>query len=227
MNFDQIFEAYYNLYLLESDTPTSTDEEYKVALRLANEAVSRWENYDGTYWKELFTTRVASQDGGAALQANVKVYDTPANFKEAGGYVKATNSTGQVVASYQIIESNQAQFLSDQSSYCFFTGNIGEGYQLNINPAPVTSMTGAIIDYVYYKQANRFATGADITEMPIPYFAVHRMLANRFRGSRNPYYSTALQEAEDALKTMLLMNNSGSWANPWKLPDNSGSIWGV
>ena len=62
--------------------------------------------------------------------------------------------------------------------------------------------------------------------MPNPYFIVHRMLAQQFRASRNPYYSSALRDAEDALKIMQIDNNSGSWANPWSQADNSGTVFG-
>ena len=53
------------------------------------------------------------------------------------------------------------------------------------------------------------------------------MLAQRFRVSRNPYYSSALRDAEAAIKVMQMDNNSGSWANPWAVADNSGSSWGI
>jgi hypothetical protein len=52
------------------------------------------------------------------------------------------------------------------------------------------------------------------------------MLAQRFRVSRNPYYSSALRDAEDALRIMQMDNNSGNWADPWSVPDRSGSVWG-
>lgn len=226
MNFDQIFEAYYNLYLLESETPDSADDEYIIALRLANEAVSRWENYDGTYWQELFTTRVASGDGAATITAGTTDYAAPADFKEAGGHVKLIKD-GSTVGMFPIIQPQEAQFRKDESKYAYFTGNASDGFTLKLNPIPTANIEGATIEYVYYRLASRFARGSDATEMPIPYFVVYRMLANRFRGSRNPYYQTALQEAEDSLKTMLLMNSSGSWADPWKLPDNSGTTWGL
>lgn len=227
MNYTEIFEAYYNLYLLEAETPGSDDEEYIIGKRLANEAVSRWENYDGTYWNELFTTRVASGDGSGTVATNQTDYDAPEDFKEAGGFVKLVNAQKQMVKHYKIIQPQEAQFQSEQAQYCYFTGNISEGHVLHLNPAPAAPLNGLTIDYVYYKRATKFEDGDSTTEMSIPYFIVHRMLANRFRGSRNPYYTTAVSESEDALKTMLLSNNSGSWADPWKLADNSGSTWGL
>lgn len=227
MNFDEIFEAYYNLYRLEAETPASSDDEYPIGIRLANEAIARWAAYDGTYWKELFTTLNLAGEA-QSIEANTIEYDAPDDFKEAGGYVVIRDPINNTVQTrYGIIEPQDAQFRSDNSSYCFFTGNPGEGYTLHLNPVPPANLTGCTIDYVYYKKPTVLATGTDTTEMSEPYFIVHRALANRFRGSRNPYYGSAKADAEDILKTMQMANNSGNWANPWKLADNSGAAFGV
>lgn len=226
MNFDSIFEAYYNLYRLEAETPSSEDDEYPVAMRLANEAINRWAAYDGTYWKELFTTLNLAGESQTVESATVE-YDAPDDLKEAGGFISLRNpATGSIVQRIPIIEPQDAQFRNDESSYCFFTGDPGNGYTLHLNPVPSSAAVGSIIDYVYYKKPTLMTTGTDTTEMAEPYFMVHRMLSNRFRGSRNPYYGSAKADAEDTLKTMQLSNNSGNWADPWKLADNSGSEWG-
>jgi hypothetical protein len=227
MTFDEIFQAYYTLYLMESDTPTSEDEEYTIALRLCNEAIRRWENYDGTKWRELYTTRVTSGDGSGQIQTGVVDYDCPDDFKEPGGHVKLYDSNGALQQQYRIIDVQDVQFEGQQSTYCYFTGDPGNGYTMHLNPVPTSNMNGWTIDYVYYKQATMLEAGEDATEVPMPYFCVYRMLANRFRGSRNPYYTTAIQEAEDALKTMLLQNNTGSWGNPWQVKDRSNAPFGV
>lgn len=226
MNFDAIFKAYYTLYRTEADTPNSADDEYTVALSLANEAVNRWANYDDTYWKELFTTLQTEQDGDLVIATGTTSYATPANMKEAGGFVRVLNSDGATVRRYTIIEPQDAQFKQDQATYCYFTGDPNNGFTLHLNPAPDSSINGFSMDYIYYKKPTEFDTGTDVCEINQPYFLVHRMLGNRFRGSRNPYYDSAIRDAEDVLKTMQLNNNSGNWADPWKLADNSGSAFG-
>ncbi len=100
------------------------------------------------------------------------------------------------------------------------------GFTLNLNPAPSASLSGMDIDYVYYKNPTYFTSGSTVTEMSNPMFIVHRMLGQRFRVSRNPYYQSAIKDAENALRVMQAENNSGSWANPWSTQDNSGSHWG-
>lgn len=225
MDFDDIFEAYYNLYRLEAETPATTDDEYPVAMRLANEAVNRWAAYDGTYWRQLFTTLNLAGETTTVATGTVE-YDAPDDFKEAGGFIRIRDASNNTVRTYPILEPQDVQFKGDNSTYCYFTGDPGNGFTLHLNPSPDSSINGYTIDYVYYKKPTLFTTGTDVTEMAEPYFIVHRMLANRFRGSRNPYYGTAKADAEDLLKTMQAANNSGNWADPWKLADNSGSTWG-
>lgn len=226
MNFSEIFAAYYNLYRAEATTPGTTDDEYTIALRLANEAIQRWGNYDNTYWNGLFDTFQNSGDG-TTVATGVTTYDGPSDMREAGGVAKIVDSNGNTVRTYPIIEPQEAQFKIDRGQYCYFTGDPNNGFTLNLNPAPDSAIDGMNIDFVYYKTPTLLTKGSDVPEMANPYFIVHRMLANRFRASRNPYYQSALRDSEDMLKIMQSENNSGSWANPWKLQDNSGASFGA
>ncbi len=226
MDYTTIFDAYYTLYRAEATVPSTTDDEYTIGIRLANEAINRWSNYDNTYWKELFDTNLNDGSGDQTLVTAQTQYVAPDNMREAGGFIKIKNSAGATVRTYPIIEPQEAQFRTDSSSYAYFTGDPNNGFTLNINPAPDATVNGMSVDYIYYKVPTLFTTGADVSEMSQPYFIVHRMLANRFRASRNPYYQDAINDAEDVLKTMQMENNSGSWANPWKLADNSGANFG-
>lgn len=226
MTFDNIIAAYWTQYRAESSIPDSDDEEYTVGLKLANEAINHWASYDGTYWKELFTTRVTSGDGDGTVTTSDKQYDAPDDMQEAGGLVKVLDSSSNVVQTYPIVEPQEAQFKGDDSTYCYFTGDPNNGFVLNLNPAPPSSLNGKTLDYVYYKKPTEFVTGSDVTEMSNPYFIVHRMLANRFRASRNPFYDDALRDSENALAKMKMDNDAGTWANPFSLPDRSGASWG-
>jgi len=227
MTYADIFTAYYRQYRAEATVPTSSDDEFTIGLSLANEAIARWANYDSTYWKELYTTAQTNSTGGVVtITTGTTSYAAPTAFREAGGFVKVKDSSGNTQRSYPIIDPQEAQFKSDDAQYCYFTGNPTGGTTLKLNPAPDSAINGMSIDYVYYKKPTEFTTGASTTEMANPYFIVHRMLANRFRASRNPYYSSALRDAEDALKIMKFDNDSGNWANPMKMADNSGTSWG-
>lgn len=227
MDYDEIFEAYYSQYRAEAQVPVSSDDEYIIGLPLANEAINRWSNYDNTMWKELFTTAQIESDGTLTLEEGTTDYTAPENMRLAGGSVRVFTDEG-TVAIIPIIEPQDAQFRTDGSSYAYFIGDPNNGFTLKLNPAPNADLDGKSIDYVYYKKPTTFTNGGgEVVEMSQPYFIVHRMLANRFRASRNPYYGSAKTDAEDVLRTMQMENNSGSWANPWQLQDNTGSGWGV
>jgi hypothetical protein len=227
MTFTEIFTAYYTLYRSEATVPDSTDDEYTIGMRLANEAIKHWANYDGTYWKELYNTLQDADDGTKLITTATTDYEAPSDMREAGGFVKVKDSSGNTQQTYQILEPQEVQFKTDRSTYAYFTGDPNNGFTLHLNPAPPSSLSGLSIDYVYYKQPTEFATGSDVTEMADPYFIVHRMLANRFRASRNPYYQSAMNESENSLRKMQLDNNSGTFANPFKLSDNSGTVFGL
>ena len=292
MDFDAIFIAYYSQFRSDADVPTSTDDEYTVGLRLANEAINRWANYDGVYWRDLFTTLQTNGGGTQTISTGTTSYLAPFNFKEAGGFVKVLDSNGNSVERYKIINPEEVQFQGENSNYCYFikgqnyysTGTVSQtttavtgsgttftsamvgmqiqydtgevatitaytsataltvspsqtvasttykivnkGWTLKINPSPTANLNGLDIDYVFYKEPSLFTTGTSKTEMADPYFIVHRMLASQYRAARNPYYSSAKTDAENALRQMQLDNNSGTWSNPWVMSDVSGTSWG-
>lgn len=226
MTFTEIFQAYYTLYRGTATIPASTESEYTIGLELANEAVKRWANYDNTYWKELFTTLSLAGEG-TTVATDVTQYDVPDDFREAGGHVKLLNSNNTTFQTYPILESQEVQFKPEGATFAYFTGSPAEGYVLNLSPTPTATQNGKTIQYDYYKTPTLFTTGSDVTEMSDPYFIVHRMLANRFRTSRNPYYEDALRDSENALGVMKMRNDSGTWANPFSVQDRSGTIFGA
>lgn len=225
MDFDTLFETYYTLYRTEADVPESTEDEYTVAMRLFNEAVNRWEHYENTKWQALYTS-LSLEDEPTTLASGQTDYDVPDNFREPGGHIMFYDADGTYRFRYPIVEPAEVQFQNESAHYCYFTGNPSDGFTLHINPQPDSSMDGWTINYVYYKTATRFTTGTDISEMGDAFFCVHRALANRFRGSRNPFVNDAKNDAEDILKTMLLNNIAGTEANPISLKDHSGSMFG-
>ncbi len=228
LDFDDIFTAYYSQFRADADIPASTDDEYTVAMRLANEAINYWARYDGTYWRELFATlQTASTGATTTITTGTKTYAAPTAFAAAGGNVKILDSSNNTIETYPILEPNEVQFKGDNDIYAYFTRAVTGLYTLHLNPAPTANLNGKSIDYVYYKTPTLFTTGADTTEMSNPYFIVHRMLANQFRASRNPYYSSAIKDAESALRIMQLENNAGNWANTPTMGDSSGTAWGA
>jgi hypothetical protein len=226
MTFIDLFTAFYSQYRADSDTPTSGDDEHTVGIRLANEAIARWENYDNTYWKELYETNQSDGTGAQTIVTGQTTYTAPTNFKDAGGFVRVLATNGSDKTVYPIIEPSEVQLKTSTQKYCYFKGNPNSGYTLRLNPAPTSNINGLDIEYDYYKQATLFTEDADKTEMADPYFIVHRMLASQFRAARNPYYGSAKSDAENLLGQMKMNNDTGGLTNPPTMKDQSGSVWG-
>lgn len=227
MDLDSLFSAYYSLYRTEADTPASSDDEYIVFKALSKEAINRWANYDNTFWKELYQTLQRSEDGENKLVSGQNEYTTPEDMRVAGGFLRIYDDNGTTQRRIKIIEPQDTQFQTDTTPYCYFVGNPNSGFTLNINGDIPAEQAGLNMDYVYYKKPVVLTAGNDTPDMSQPYFIIHRSLANRFRGSRNPYYQSAKNDAEDILRTMQIENNSGNWADPWKLADNSSGRFGA
>lgn len=228
MTFTQIFTAYYQMFRGEADVPATTDDEYTLALTLANRALNRWANYDGVYWKELWTTNQTDGTGVQTITAGTTSYAAPTNMREAGGLIQIKDSDGNIRTTFPVIEVNEIQFRDSNSTYAYFTGNPTAGFTLHLNPVPDTSINGMDIEYAYYKKPTEYSVGASESEISNPYFVVHNMLADRFQIERNyGSYQIAKRDAEEFLKNMQQDNNSGTWANPFSIPDNSGSAWGA
>ena len=120
MDFNAIFNAFYVLYRADSDIPASTEDEYTVGLELANEAVNRWAHYDAMYWRELFTTLQTDGGGAQTISTAITTYLAPGNFKEAGGFVKVLDSSGNTKSTFPIIEPQEAQFKDTEAPYAYF-----------------------------------------------------------------------------------------------------------
>lgn len=231
-DYDAIFEAYYQLFRGESTVPDSTDDEYIMGLTFANRALGRWANYDATYWKELWTSLQNSTQVSPVLvttiTAGTSTYTAPTDMREPGGMVKVKDSDGKTVQQFHIIDPQEVQFKPDEGTYAYFTGNSTTGFVLHLNPSPDSSLNGLKIDYNYYKTPVQYTTGTSKSEIANPWFIVHDMLSTRFQIERNyGGYQVAKRDAEEFLKNMHQDNNSGSWDNPWSVPDRSGSSFGI
>jgi hypothetical protein len=231
VDIQTLFADYYTQYRGQAQVPAFTDPEYTIFISYAREAIGRWASYDNTYWRELFTKLSEASDGDSTIVLGQTAYACPSDMKEVGGYLRVIDpTTGATARRYMIIDPNEAQFKVDSGYYCYFTGDPQNGFTMTMNPTPDSAIIGFPFDYVYYKLPTFWDSTSqptDTTEMSEPYFIVHRALAARFRSTRNPYYNTAKGDGEDVLKIMQMNNNSGSWANPWQLEDNTGTQWGI
>lgn len=201
------------LFDADTDTPTSTDEEWDVRTSLFNRAIREWEQSNSVRWRELWTTASVSSPGSAVLSttSGTATYATPSDMAFPAGYVRVTAS-GQTTR-YPVVglSENQLYDSGDVNQYASFKGTPHAGYTLTIYPTPST--TGSTIQYDYYKRASELAAASDKIEMSDPDFALYYALSELFYNQRDlARYQNALSTAQEKLKNMELRNEDvGEW----------------
>jgi hypothetical protein len=230
MDFETLFGIYYNLYRGEATPPGTTDDEWKIAARNYNAALLRMSTYDDVKWNFMWGTAQTASTGTHVLATADTTYTAPTDMQEPGGILTYIDTNSNRL-NYQIVQPHQVQTLEQLSTYGYFTGNSQTGFTLNVNPSPSSTQNGWGIDYDYYKKPTLLdpdtEAGTSLLPGGDPMFYVNFMLSMRYRNTRNyPSYSTALRDAEEALKLMKIKNNSGSYFNSWGVSD-SGPGFGV
>jgi hypothetical protein len=230
MDFQTIFNEYYVQYRVDSDIPGTDDDEWAIAIQLANQAIRAWDRVDAVFWEELMA-KASDSDADTTLVANQTAYGAPSDMRSPGGWVFFRDADGKLVDKLKVVKASEAQQFSDDSAYAYFTGNPNTGFTLTINPAPTTDQAGLNIEYDYVKMPTTFATDEDGTtkpDMSDPNYIVQYILASQFRGSRNwPAYQTAKQAADTALSNMINENTAGTTFNAWGVADPDGGSFGV
>lgn len=202
---NQILDIVYALYEGDDDGWETTSDEYLAGRKYCNAAINRWEHYDNTEWRDLFSTLTAAADGDKTTTAGDYSYDCPTNMVRPASWVRTGEQFWEVIPPEKV-----PQYTDTKAYWCYFTGNVKDGFDLNFNPE-INLTTGTTIYYEYYKAATTFDDASDTTEMPDPYFIVYFVLA-RFLKNDGEDNSEELQEADDRLETMRVANMSGYYS---------------
>lgn len=182
----------------------STSDEYVLARNLANAAINRWEFYDETTWRDLWTTLTGASDGTKTITAGTYTYTAPTNMRFPASYVRTVDSGGTSTFWQVIPPALSGEYANSKLEVCWFTGSIKDGFTLNFNPN-VTLTTGHTIKYEYYKQATSLTTTTSTTEMQDPYFIVYFIAAHLAEVGVDPDYHAL---AEGRLEQMRTKNMS-------------------
>jgi hypothetical protein len=204
-------------YLLEKDSDAwdSADSEYLTARGFLNMGVQRWEKFDNTTWRELWTDLSAASTGQETVSASTWTYDCPTDFVRPGGYVTTTSSDGGVTF-YKVIPSEEAgKYANNDSPFAYFKGNTRAGFALQFNPK-YTLTTGSTINYPYYKSATQSSATSTVLEMGDPNFLSY-FIAAHMSESSDAIDDTFFTVAEGLLKQMKSVNNAGIWGVPFNI----------
>lgn len=208
-----------------SSAPSSTDDDYLVRRTLANEAIARWNNAEGTLWNELWTQSAGAPGAGLSILTNTTNYPLPTNFVYLGGYVRLIDSNGSPTYFKKVKQYIQDLHDADTAGLVYVTGSNNGGYQLNFFPGisntfPSTGDIGKTIKYEFYKTPNYLGSPTDSPDMSDPWFIVHYVLSVLHAQDSN--YDQSDKEwtiAEGLLKAMQTKNMMSSWMEDDRLND--------
>lgn len=211
---ESIINIVYSLYETDTTNWEATEEEYLAARQYANVAIRRWEFYDNTKWRELFSTLTASTEESLVktLTAGTYTYTAPVDMRSPSSWVRTLDGSDNPTFWTVIGNEKSAQYANSSDKVCWFTGNFKDNFVLNFN-SNVTLTTSHTINYEYYKTASVFSATTSTTELPDPYFIVYFILA-RFLKNDGEDNMEELQEADDRLETMRVSNMSGVFGVP-------------
>jgi hypothetical protein len=194
-------------YLLEKGASpwVEGDDEYTTARNLANIAIGRWEFYDNTKWKELWTTLDdAASTVTKTITANTYSYTAATDFRYPSSYVRTADSGGSSTYWQVIPVEKSAVYDESNAKVCWFTGSTKTGFTLHFNPN-IDLTTGDTIHYEYYKQATKFTATTSTTEMQDTYFISYFIAAHMAEDGVDPDFNNM---AESRLEQMRVTNMS-------------------
>lgn len=203
MTESDIQDAIHTMYEGDTDTPTSTDDDYLSRRTLIDAGINRWEQYEGTQWNELRVKLTDAADGDKTTSDGTLVYDCPTNFVFPGGYVRL--NIGTTYQYYQVVPYEKIQLYdNNDKKICYFSGNPQDGYDLTFLDDPDGAYT---ISYEYYKSADTISATTTVPEMSDPYFLVYFVVSRLLQQDNRPQLAREyFTEAEARLQQMKVKN---------------------
>jgi hypothetical protein len=215
---EQIIDVVYALYETDDTGWASTSDEYLAARKYCNVAINRWEHYDNTEWRELWTKLTDAADGDKTTDGTNQ-YDCPTNFVRPGSWVRVGTTFYTVITPEKV-----AKYANSQDKFCYFSGNSSAGFKLNFN-ANLSMSTGDTIYYEYYKSATTFTATTSKTEMADPYFIVYFVLA-RFIKNDGEDNMEEIRESDEKLEQMRVTNLVGYYDLPDQIESTLNELFG-
>lgn len=207
MTLDEFQANLHALYQGDTNTPTSSEDDYTYRTSLLKAAINDWNSEKGIQWAELAKWNTDSQT--QTTDGTTVRFACYSDFAYPGGYVLLKNSSGQY-AKYDVIPPQKAQlYKGTTGTKCWFSGNAKDGFYLNFISAPATGYT---IEYPYYKTVYVPSSAAHIIEMSNPWFAVYTALSKLHeQDGEGDRAILALQKANNAMGDMRVKNDFPLW----------------
>lgn len=225
LSLDELQTEIHVLVSNDSDTPSSSDDDYTIRKSLINQAILAWEGEREVQWRDLWTTETS---GGTVAAGTTSYAVSATDFKFPGGYIILDDGTNQ--QKIKVIPPRQAQKYTSDVKLAYFTGNPKDGWTVNLlwTPATGDGTVGSTIKYDYFKYATKLDSGSDVSEISDPMFIVYYVAAELKRMEDDFNSFSALQaKAANALQQMRIANNVGYLHEDFTMEDDSLEEYGI
>lgn len=201
---DDILKKVHRIVELNTDYPTSGEDDYDLRFGLLNDHIDAWDTEEGILWSQLWTLASFSCSGATSYTLS-GVSPVITNMRFPGGFIEHVSSTGASVY-WDVIKPEEVRLhTNDSYSYAYFLGDPQTGFTLYFNPN-LFPASGGTIKFPYYKKATRLTTGADKPEMSDPEFLVHSIASDVLAQDDPGESDKHLQIAQSRLRGMKTLN---------------------
>lgn len=221
---NEIIDIIYSLYETDDEGWDTDSSEYLSARVFCNAAIQDWAARET--WRDLWGTLAAATDGDKTITAGDYSYDCPTNFQQMGSWVRTVNN--DVNTFWKVIPPEKVAKMAGQSGkFCYVTGSIKGGFDLNFN-SEETLTTGDTISYEYYKTPTLFTATTSTSEIPDPYYLVYYALVRMLKNDGEDF-TYEEQMRREVLDKMLTNNMTTPWdiSNGIETPLNLSGGFGV
>ncbi len=216
-----IQDSIHILYENDPNTPSTTDDEWKIRYGLILRAVGNWES-ENISWNELWKTGTVS----GVITVGQSSY--PTGFTDMtlpSSYVRITTPSGSVIR-YEVVKPEESdKYVKAQIRKAYFTGNQGSGFTVNFTTAFVANETciGGSIQFDYYKSASIPSAYTETTwvpEMSNPDYIIYWVAAQKHLMDSNTNQYEVYQNIADSTMQNMKIFNETSPINSTTQPDD-------
>jgi len=198
---------------------TEGDDDFNLRRSYVNRAQQDWaEKYD---WPQLYTEYL----GNTSLGTGNATITLPSDFRKLAGYPKFSDELNTY--QYPEINPTDRDLFTSSDKYVYKLGDLKNGYNLIVNPAPLVS--GASIFIPYYRFPASLVSGSNVSECPNSNYLVQQGLYYYFLANEDARFQDARSEAEQILANMLESSEARGAGYDNSVPnvdDKAGFKWG-
>jgi hypothetical protein len=176
------------------DAPSQGGTDWNIRLNALNRALFDWANSnDWDTLKKVHNGLVSTSSANAS-------YVLPSDFSKLDGFPKIVWD-GRTTNEFPVIDPSKNSNYLDSDKFVNIFDNSRDGKIMYIHSS--TLVSGASVQFTYYKSPQSLASAVDIIEVNDPTFVVQRALYYIYKGREDGRFPEAKVESDRILARML------------------------